>query len=395
MSYRNTVPLPSVRCNDYNHQNLLSDLTPIHAKNKNSDFRVCAYTHGFGTSLPANSYVGGCYSPTQNRIYLSPYAKATTTTWHYIDCNTGSVIAYTAPALIGSQHSMVYDPFNDRMYLIPNALASTWAYIDCRTSTVNTFAGIATASFAGGSYSPKQNKIYLAPFSGSELSTWYGIDCATGTVFSYTNNSGVAAEAVAYVGACYSPTQDRIYFTPAAQYLNASWHYVNCSNGSVVAYTHGQSPVGNITGGVYSPTQNRIYMPPYLQSISSTWYYINCNTGAVVPYTGASGLPASAYYGGAYSPATNRIYLCPRFSGASQSSIWHYIDCNTGAVVPYTHEVTTVANTYLGMVYSPTQSRIYMVPFAQAAQSEWHYIQEYVSAEIPPAVAAYPMFNKF
>lgn len=396
MSHRNYSVLSSERCDNYSHKDMLGYLAPIQAKNRDSGFAVCSYTHGYGTSIPTNAYIGGAYSPTQNRIYLSPYSTATTTTWHYINCNTGAVVEYTAPALGGSQHSLAYDPVKDRIYLFPNVALGTWSYINCKTSEVLTYPSgdASVAGFAGGSYSPKQQKIYLTPYSGSDSSTWYGIDCASGTTFSYTNNSGVSPVNFGYVGACYSPIQDRVYFTPAAQSTGTHWHYVDCSTGSVVAYAHGATPSNAIIGGIYSPFQNRIYIAPYNDSASSTWYYIDCNTGAIVPYTGASGLPAATYYSGAYSPATNRIYLCPRYGGGP-GAVWHYIDCNTGAVVPYTHGITTVANAYLGMVYSPTQSRIYLVPWAQAAQSTWHYIQEFTSAEVAPVVASYPMFNKF
>jgi len=41
-----------------------------------------------------SAYIGGVYSPTQNRIYLVPSIQSNQTNWHYIDCDTGVVVAY-------------------------------------------------------------------------------------------------------------------------------------------------------------------------------------------------------------------------------------------------------------------------------------------------------------
>ena len=43
-------------------------------------------------------------------------------------------------------------------------------------------------------------------------------------------------------------------------------------------------------------------------------------------------------------------------------------------VCQYTHGVTAVSVAYFGGVYSPTQNRIYLVPFLQSNQTNWHYI---------------------
>jgi hypothetical protein len=74
---------------------------------------------------------------------------------------------------------------------------------------------------------------------------------------------------------------------------------------------------------------------------------------------------------------------------------WHYIDCADGTVHAYAHGVAAEYGTYYGGVYSPTQNRIYLVPFGQANETNWHYIQEFSQAEIPPSLAACGIFNKF
>jgi len=50
---------------------------------------------------------------------------------------------------------------------------------------------------------------------------------------------------------------------------------------------------------------------------------------------------------------------------------------NSGSSVfaaTYAHGITAVATAYQGGVYSPTQNRIYLVPYNQSNQTNWHYI---------------------
>ena len=60
----------------------------------------------------------------------------------------------------------------------------------------------------------------------------------------------------------------------------------------------------------------------------------------------------------------------------------------------YAHGITAVDGAYISGVYSPTQNRIYFVPSFQADVANWHYIQEYSTAGIPPSIGASPLFNK-
>ncbi len=50
------------------------------------------------------------------------------------------------------------------------------------------------------------------------------IDCNTGNVIPYTH--GVTAVSNAYFGSIFSPNQNRIYFIPAGQANQATWHYI-------------------------------------------------------------------------------------------------------------------------------------------------------------------------
>jgi hypothetical protein len=46
-------------------------------------------------------------------------------------------------------------------------------------------------------------------------------------------------------------------------------------------------------------------------------------------------------------------------------------------------------------VFDSVHNRVYFVPYAQTGALYWHYIQEYVSTIVPPAVTSLPMFNKY
>jgi hypothetical protein len=399
MSYGVSQKLPSMRMEAYDHKQVVEYLTNKHAQNKNIGFGVCQYTHG--ATVASYGYLGGVYSPTQNRIYLIPCStQSSASTWHYIDCVTGLVVPYTHGAVGLADWAFaggVYVPGQDRIYFVPHGgtgiSQTTWYYIECSTGAVVSYTS-ATASgsggFTGGVYSPKQNRIYLVPFVSNTVD-WLYIDCtSTPTTGSYTRGSDTATP---YYCGCYSPTQDRIYFVPYSIANEATWHYIDCATGALQAYTHGATCVSNAySGAVFSPIQNRIYFVPGSQSTQSTWHYIDCNTGAVVPYSVTP--TVGNFLSGAYSPTTNRIYLAPQTQGNQTN--WVYIDCNTGALVEYPARAPSAnAIAYHGAVYSPTQNRVYFVPSGQGLVSTWHYIQEFSAADVSPALMASAMFNKF
>jgi hypothetical protein len=391
VSNNNSKIIPNMRMNNYSRSGLYNYLLEFINKNKNIDTNLMSYTHG---ATLTGGYSGGVYSPTQNRIYFVPATQANQTTWHYINCNNGSVVGYTAPPISsGAYNGGVYSPTQNRIYLAPFAqsTSSTWHYIDCNTGSVVPYTGVilGTMAYNGGVYSPIQNRIYFIPFNQSTSTTWHYIDCNTGTVVGYTAPSLIA---YAYFGGTYSPTQNRIYLSPYSQANLSTWHYIDCNTGSVVAYTHGITTAvsGAYSKGVYSPINNRIYFVPYGQSNVATWHYINCNTGNIVEYTHGLTLANGAYEGGVYSPINNRIYFAPYIQ--SSSTTWHYIDCTTESIVGYS---APSVSTYNGGVYSPTQNRIYFVPATQANQTTWHYIDILSSDKVSTSLMAGPMFNKF
>jgi len=384
----------------YDREELLKYLKPIHYKNTNVEASVNTYTHG--TTAVNLAYLSNIYSPTQDRLYFIPFGIANNALWHYVDCQSGEIVAYThgVTCVDNAYNGGVYSPNENRIYFVPYEQAdeTDWHYIDCNTGTVVAYAHGATAiaqAYIGGSYSPIEDRIYFTPnnIADDAGGVWHYVDCSDGSIVAYTH--GATAVNDAYQGSVYSPTENRIYFIPYKQCNQTNWHYVDCSDGSIVAYAHGATvDVSGYVGGAYSPTQNRIYMSPRSQANNTNWHYIDCDDGTVVAYThvGSSAVDI-AYIGSVYIPTLNRIYFVP-FIQAPQSN-WHYLDCNTGLVVQYAHGCTAVNQAYSCGGYSPKQDRIYFAPYDQSATVVWHYIQSYAEAEIAPQVMAHGIWNKF
>lgn len=379
----------------------LTDWTALltaYTRNVNTNTKTSAITH---TTAVGYAYQGAVYSPTQNRIYLVPSYQGASgeTTWHYIDCNTGETVEYTHGAFTVSSayYGGVYAPTQNRIYLVPFGMSaqSTWYYIDCATGDAVAYThGATVTSFAyqGGVYSPTQNRIYFVPSGQAGQSDWHYVDCSNAnpgygvaTITSYTHGTSGSKK---YIGGVYSPTQNRIYFVPAQSgSSNSNWHYVDCSNGNIVAYAHGATTTtGQIyNGGAYSPTQNRIYFAPKNQQDQANWHYVDCSNGNIVAY--AHGL-STVYYeheGAVYMPTTNRIYFMPTTIrvGNSYANKYIYLNCSSGAIEEYPGIYKRdgsqfpdggAAQAGCGGAYSPTEDRIYFGPCRDSAYELWYYI---------------------
>ena len=68
--------------------------------------------------------------------------------------------------------------------------------------------------------------------------------------------------------------------------------------GTVIPYEHGAGSISTYWGMVYSPNQDRIYLVPYNQAILSTWHYVDCTTGSIVGYQHGVNATNGAYSGG-------------------------------------------------------------------------------------------------
>jgi hypothetical protein len=374
-----------------------NDNSKIGIKNYFNNLAVHSNTKLLCTSInnpvPFNtaSYYGGSYAPTLDRIYMSPDNNASNATWHYIDGATGAIVGYQHSSGITQSHrGSAYSTSNDRIYLIPSAQSSldTWAYIDGATGTVVAYEHSAgtnpvAGAFIGGCYSPIEKRVYPSPYSQSNQATWFYIDCTNDTVVGVQH--GLSAGATAYASGCYSPTENRIWFIPYTQSNQNTWHYVDCDTGTFVAYQHGASNVAATAyfGGTYAPTQNRIYMIPRGQSTNLTWHYVDCDTSSIkgIAVSGSLDISAQAYAGGAFHPLHNKIFLGPLVQSNNASKNWHYIDCNDGTVVEYQHTTAVPASTgYVGAAFSPTENRVYFIPYNQGNQSFLNIIEDFTKA---------------
>jgi len=234
--------------------------------------------------------------------------------------------------------------------------------------------GLSTNAYQGGAYCATLNRIYLAPYAQGPQSTWHYIDCTDGTVHGYTHGaSGVGANA--YGGAIHDPIKDRIYLIPDGQGGSGTWHYIDCTDGTVHGYVHGATVVvTGYLGACYESDQDRIYFVPTKMGNQTNWHYIDCNTGNVVAYAHGTGVTSTNSYAGnaAFDSVNHKIYLPPYGQGAQTQ--WHYINTLTGAVVPYTHGATVVATPYWGAAYDSDNNRTYFVPSKQAPETDWHYV---------------------
>ena len=396
MSHRNTPVLPALS-GALNLRDIQDTLAPLHAQNRYSGFGVC---QSAWPVLPQYSYAGGIYSPTQNRVYLVPYYNATASSWHYVDCNSGTVVSYahgqgglSNAAYIGG----TYHPALDRIYFAPlyqfQPSYPNGHYIDCRTGLVGTYANPyypPSAAYWGAAYLPTLGRLYFIPFQIWNNSSYYHYIDGSGNCVQYA--LAVTLNSYAYVGGAYSPTQDKFYLAPYGQANTDTWHYMDGKTGALGTYA-GDATATQYAyiGAAYSPMDDRVYFIPSTQSTVSKWHYVDCRTGTLGSYTPTM-TPPSTSYGGAYSPATNRIYFSPY--AYANSGTWYYMDCTTGSVVSFASGVSPVANAYICPFYSPTEGRIYLSPFGQATQTNWHWIQEHAPAEVPPHLAALPLFNK-
>jgi uncharacterized protein (DUF2147 family) len=363
---------------------------------------MVGYNH---TVSPNGAYIGGVYSPINDRIYFVPFASADA--WHFVDCETGNVEEYDhglsqAPvnnAYVGG----VYSPKNNRIYFAPveQAPETVWHYVDCGSGNVVGYIHALTtvpelSAYWGGVYSPKNDRIYFAPLDQAPQPVWHYVDCESGNVVEYIHALTSQASGDAYRGGVYSPANNRIYFVPRAQVSQEIWHYIDCETGNVVEYLHGfgSSLTGGYSGGAYSPMNNRIYFAPNSIASEASWHYLDCESGNVVEYTHTFQLPNHAAYAGAvYSPANNRIYFVP-YQQAGESD-FHYIDCESGDVVEYFPDSASGMGQYRGGVYSPKNNRIYFVPYAAVSKATWHYLTDLSDASYPAGLFGSGLFNAF
>lgn len=375
-------------------------INQISGQSANSNMYVC--NPDLDTPSISNAYDGGAiYSPIDNNVYFIPTSYATYDTWHYYNCDNSQVGYYpnqysaeiTSDGFVGG----CYVPSLNRIYMAPgDTTQSTWYYIDCYNPSVESYVPTpgAAGSLLGSVYSPVQNRVYFIQGQYDTL-TWTYLDCATETT---TNFAGAPLSELAstgtfginYYGGVYSPGQNRIYPVPVDQANMPSWHYIDCNTGNVVSYSN-PAPIQDnaYAGGAYSATQNRIYFAPLdYQTAVATWQYIDCNTGNVVNYTAtAAGSDFASCAGAVFNPNLNRIYFLP--DGTDYYTTWGYIDCTDGSFNTFVSKIDTGITIGLFGCFIPTLNRIILPP-----ETDWLYLQDLSNGTPEVALMSNAIYNK-
>jgi hypothetical protein len=340
------------------------------------------YTHEAGDTVISQSSV---YCPINDRIYLFwYYVSGATGAGYFIDCHTRKVESYVVEAgdMAIGYLGCAYFPGTSIIAMVPGgegvATESNTNYLDVSDNTLHSMGGTFTMvqyPYAGGVYSPTQERLYCVPYGQADESNWHYIDSGGKSITAYAHGlTTFACQNNAYYGGVYSPTQNRIYFVPYGQSDETFWHFIDCDDGTVYAYYHGATVVANgYRGGAYSPTQNRIYFAPYGQSnaISELWHYIDCDDGTVGTYAAPD--LHQKYTGAVYSPVSNKIFFIPY----EQNTLGYqaFIDCSSGLAGQF--EVSALGDEgYHGGCFDPINGRVYYNPFSNGSDNEWHYIQE-------------------
>lgn len=325
-------------------------------------------------TFQTGAYRGCVYSPTEKKIYFVPWGQASQAQWHYIDCRTGSIVAYThgATVVANAYQGGVYDELRNRILFIPADQISqaNWHYVNCNTGQVVSYAhGGSTAdmSYSGGCISPKNSRLYFACRNSLVFTKFQYLNLNSLTLVDLSSPSAELT-AGAYSGAVYSPSQDRIYLMPLYQWGQAKWHYIDCSTGAVVSYDPPASvpAAGTSCFAVFIPEKNKIFI--FTGASYDYFYEIDCNVSATVwtkKNTG-SALGTSLTIGGAcYSPATGFIY----FSHATNSGSIDYTESfdSSSETIVILKTGGAVVDSYNGGVYSPHDNSIYMAPSANVS----------------------------
>ena len=186
---------------------------------------VQTYAHGV-VGLPQYAFLGGCYDPVGQRMFLVPYANSSSSTWYYIT-PLGTVTSYAnAQAIPANEFTGgAYDPYNHYIWLVSQTTNGTWYYIDLNTPnpTVNSYTTGQTilGSYNHAQYCPKSNRIYLIPYSQSNATTWHYIDCYTKTMISYDTSAYLTLFQFRYRGSTYA--KGKVYLSPNNN-GNANFH---------------------------------------------------------------------------------------------------------------------------------------------------------------------------
>ena len=250
---------------------------------------VCSYSSP-STPLESFHYNGGCFVPILNRIYLAPYYQLKKYySWHYYCCKSHAFVMYESEVIENCKvvlyKGAIYSQKQNKVFFCPSGLygESSWHYVDCASGEVVAYPHhsetsiISAAAYSGGVYDPVNDRIFLVPNQQASHPFWHFIDCATCRVLSYSSNSSFPAVPGAFGSGGFSTITNRIYLAPCKETSYARWYYIDCTNLEVVAYF--TNIVSHISDEAYDgviclPGIKRVYFVPSRQSSSEEWHFI-------------------------------------------------------------------------------------------------------------------------
>jgi hypothetical protein len=305
----------------------------------NSSGAYESYPHGSSTvGNYVNAYKGGSHNVKHNRIYFAPGAIAPNSVWHYINCDNGTVVDYSATGTAQVPcHGSTYSTTSDVTIFCPSNSVSSLPFIDPDGNVGEyTVSMISSAFYNGGVWDPVNNRTWLIPGdSKTSADDWTYIECTNPPTLAIVSHTTTSTSK--YWGGAYCPTTQRIYFAPYGTQSGTTWHYVDCKTNEVKEFVHGTTLVTNsYAGAVYVPTLDRIYFVPHKEYVESTTplHYIDCATplgvGHVKTYMVDLGTHTgdawtnSMYVGGVYHPKLNRLVFAPYGQGIV--NVTHHMD---------------------------------------------------------------------
>jgi hypothetical protein len=350
--------------------------------------RVLEYDNIALFGISSNGFTGGVYDKIHNRIYLSPLYGIV----GYIDLLRNAFVRYPEvdpiPNISDAYGSGVL--IGNYIYWAPLFASNLtrWHYTNIEKNQLETYANNSgfqrTNDSAGCLYAyanPSNTRVYYMPLRPIE--TMYYVNVANNTVVAFNNNKYdemIDAPTPAYSKAVMTST-GLLYFIPQSQQSQTILHYLNTNTNVMHSYSNLAIFIGSsislnkFSAGVLSADTTKIYLIPGYQGEETLWYYIDLASNTIISYINNSTprpISGESYHNGILMP-DGKIYLVP-YTQANES-VWHYINTTNNTVIAYNNDAITsaVAGAYNDGVVIDDGS-IYLIPYIQVAQAKWHYI---------------------
>lgn len=259
-----------------------------------------------------------------------------------------------------------YDYNTIRNYILDVSGSSPTIMISGHTENISV-SNIAGAMFPIRALT---NSGYLFSNSGGQFLRF---DFSTNNTNGARSNIGI--NAFAFAGLGYDPNSNTIVFGLDNQVNTGGTYFSYNLNrnisesisypGATGDYKWFRKPCLDPVNGIF------FFSPGYATNV----YYFtisNRTMNAIGPVPNTTSGGAEYFASSVYSPTNRRIYLIP--FGYSNRNTWYYINCDNRTLVSYSNgNLNLVQYAFFGGVYSPTENRIYLIPY-NITSSTWYFI---------------------